>query len=103
MPLITSVGLTNENDQFAIAFSYCLGKTALSYTNFFSVLNSEIFIDGIPPPKVVLTDDSAGMRSAVANGTLPPSTIHQLCNWHFGTTMVARIWKGGYKEIEIKG
>ena len=76
MPLITSVGLTNENDQFAVAFSYCSSESALSYTNFFGVLNSEIFIDGILPPKVVLTDDSAGMRSAIANGALPFGTIH---------------------------
>ena len=76
MPLITSVGLTNENDQFAMAFSYCLSESALSYTNFFGVLNSEIFIDSIPPPKVILTNDSADMRLAVANGALPFSTIH---------------------------
>ena len=103
IPLITSVGLTNENEQFAVAFSYCSGETAVSYSNFFSVLNSEIFTDGIPPPKVALTDDSAGMRSAVANGALPTGTIHQLCNWHARSAMVTRIWKGGYKEIEMKG
>ena len=80
MPLITSIGLMNKNDQFAVAFSYYPGETALSYINFFSVLNSEIFIDGIPPPKVVLTDDSASMRSAVANSALPSSTTYQLCN-----------------------
>ena len=103
MPLITSVRLTNENEQFAMAFSYCSGKTAVSYSNFFSVLNSEIFTDGIPPPKVALTDDSTSIRSAVANGALPTGTIYQLCNWHAGSAMVTRIWKGGYKEIEIKG
>ena len=91
MPLITSVGLTNENEQFAMAFSYCSGETAVSYSNFFSVLNSEIFTDGIPPLKVALTDDSTGMRSAVANGALPTGTIYQLCNWHAGSAMVTRI------------
>ena len=45
-----------------MAFSYCPSESALSYTNFFGVLNSKIFIDGILPPKVVLTDDSADMR-----------------------------------------
>ena len=76
MPLITSIGLTNKNKQFAIAFSYYSGETAVSYSNFFSVLNSEIFTDGIPSPKVALTNNSASMRSAVANGALPTSTIY---------------------------
>ena len=76
MPLIISVGLINENDQFAVAFSYCLGKTAVSYFNFFGVLNSEIFTEGIPSPKVALTNDSTGMRSAVVNGALPTGTTY---------------------------
>ena len=76
MSLITSVELTNKNKQFAIAFSYYLDEIAVSYSNFFSVLNSEIFTDGISSPKVALTDDSTGMRSVVANGALSTSTIH---------------------------
>ena len=76
MPLITSVGLINENKQFAIAFSYCLGETAVSYSNFFSVLNFEIFTDGISSPKVALIDNSASIYLAVANGALPSSIIH---------------------------
>ena len=80
MPLITSVELTNENEQFAMAFSYYLGETAMSYSNFFSVLNSEIFTDSIPSPKVALIDDSTSIRSAVANGALSTSIIYQLCN-----------------------
>ena len=43
------------------------------------------------------------MHLAVANSALSISTTHQLCNWHTRTVMVTRIWKGGYKEIEIKG
>ena len=76
MPLITSVGLTNKNDQFVIAFSYCLGETALSYTNFFSVLNSEIFIDSIPLSKVILINNSTSMCLAITNSALPPSTTY---------------------------
>ena len=76
MPLIISVGLTNKNKQFAMAFSYYLGETIVSYFNFFSVLNSEIFTDGISPLKVTLIDNSTSMRLAVANGALSTSTIY---------------------------
>ena len=76
MPLITSVELTNKNKQFAMAFSYYLGETAISYSNFFSVLNSKIFTDGIPSPKVALINNSTSIYLVVTNSTLPTSIIY---------------------------
>ena len=76
MPLITSVELTNKNKQFAIAFSYCLGEIAISYSNFFSVLNFEIFTDSIPSLKVALTDNSTSIRLVVTNSALSTSIIY---------------------------
>ena len=76
IPLIISVKLINKNDQFAIAFSYYLSKSALFYTNFFSILNSEIFINSILPLKVVLINDSTSIRLAITNSALPFSIIY---------------------------
>ena len=76
MSLITSVELINENEQFAMAFSYYLDETVVSYSNFFSVLNSEIFTDSISSSKVALTNDSTSMRLVVANSALSTSTIY---------------------------
>ena len=103
MSLITSIRLTNKNEQFAIAFSYYLGEIMISYSNFFSVLNSEIFTNSIPSPKVALTNNSTSIYLVVANGALSTSTIYQLCNQHTRSVMVTRIQKREYKEIEIKG
>ena len=76
MSLITSVELINENEQFAMAFSYCLDETVVSYSNFFSVLNSEIFTNSISSSKVALTNDSTSMRLVVANSALSTGTIY---------------------------
>ena len=76
MSLITSVELINENKQFAMAFFYYLGETVVSYSNFFSVLNSEIFTDSIPSSKVALTNDSTSIRLVVANSALSTGTIY---------------------------
>ena len=103
IPLIISIGLTNENKQFAIAFSYYLDEIAISYSNFFSILNSKIFTNSIPSLKVALIDNSTSMRLAVINDALSTGTIYQLCNQHARSAIVTRIWKREYKEIEIKG
>ena len=59
-----------------MAFSYYLDETTISYSNFFSVLNSEIFTNSIPSSKVTLIDNSASMRLVVANGALSTSIIY---------------------------
>ena len=76
MSLITSIGLINKNKQFAIAFSYYLDETIVSYSNFFSILNSKIFTNSIPSSKVALTNNSTSMRLVVANDALSISTIY---------------------------
>ena len=103
MPLITSVGLSNERKGFPVALSYCPGETTESYSYFFEVLNTAIFTDSIPPPRVVLTDAAAGMLSAAKSGVFNSNTTHQLCNWHVANAMIARIRKGGYKSTEMDG
>ena len=76
MPLIISIGLTNKNKQFAIAFSYYLGETIVSYSNFFSILNSKIFTNSIPSLKVTLTNNSTSIYLVVTNSTLSTSIIY---------------------------
>ena len=63
-----------------------------------------IFTDGIRPLKVILADQSAGLRSAYSNGKVfngKPDL--QFCYWHAGTAMKATISKGSYTQEEMEG
>ena len=63
-----------------------------------------IFTDGIRPPKVILTDQGAGLRSAYSNGKVfngKPDL--QFYYWHAGTAIKATISKGSYIQEEIEG
>ena len=57
MPLITSVGLTNEQKAFPVAISFCPGETAESYSRFFGVLRVEVFTDGAVVPRSQLSQN----------------------------------------------
>jgi hypothetical protein len=56
LPLLTSIGITNTGKTFPIALSYCPGETAASYNFFFESLRSEVFVDGVADPGVIMGD-----------------------------------------------
>jgi MULE transposase domain len=103
LPLLVSVGVTNEGRIFPIAYSYCPGETAESFLFFFETLRAEIFCDGIPEPAVVLTDQAAGFISAVNTYNCLPNSQLQFYNWHAVEAMVKRFRKGKYTSDEIDG
>jgi len=56
LPLLTSVGITNTGKTFPVALSYCSGETVESYNFFFEFLRSEVFVDGVADPGVIMGD-----------------------------------------------
>ena len=99
---MTSVGLTNEGQVLPAMVGYVPGETADAYSFFIDIGNSEIFAEAAPKPRVYLTNGSAGMAAAVATGVIGDAR-HQLCNWHQGEAMIARIRRGGYTSDEMLG
>ena len=86
-----------------IALSFYPGETVEGYTTFLDVHRLHIFIEAVPGPRVVLSDQSVGMKSTMAHGVVP-GACHQLYNWHFSNAMITYIRNAGYtsKEMEDK-
>ena len=102
MPLITSMGITNEGHPLPIAFSYCPGETAESYAFFLKVVREDILGEGVAEPAVILADMSSGMISAVKTlNSLSPGQKLQFCSWHAAQAIIARVRKGGYTSDEM--
>ena len=60
-----AISITNTNKTFPIALSYCPGETTKSYNFFFETLRSEIFVDDIVKPGVIMGDQAAGLIASI--------------------------------------
>ena len=67
LPLLTSVGITNTGKPFPVALSYCLRESTASYTFFFESLRSEVFVDDVADPGVVMGDLATGLISSISS------------------------------------
>lgn len=103
LPLLVAVGITNSNKSFPVAFSYCSGETAEVYGFFFECLRAEIFTNDIQDASVVLSDQAAGLISAVDTHDAIPHSQLQFCNWHAQQAILARFQKAGYTSTELDG
>jgi hypothetical protein len=102
MPLITSLGITNEGTQLPVAFSYCPGETAESYTFFIKVVQQDILGEEVAQIAVLLADMAAGMISAcTTHSALADGQSLQFCIFHAAEAIIARIRKGGYTSDEM--
>ena len=70
IPMMTSVGLTNEGTNLPCMVGYVPGETTDAYSFFIGIGNSEIFGEAILEPDVYLIDGSASMAAAVAAGVI---------------------------------
>jgi hypothetical protein len=102
MPLMTSLGITNEGKGFPVAFSYCPGETAEAYVNFLTVVKEDIISESVAEIAVILADMSSGIISAVDTyKILSPYQQLQFCSWHAVEAIKARVRKGGYTSNEL--
>ena len=101
MPLMTSIGLTNEKKRIPVAFSYAPGETKDCYRFFLDVIHEDI-LDG-NRPDVILVDQSAGFTAAAKSGSLADDQQLQYCNWHQQAAMIRHFRDtGGYTSDEIE-
>lgn len=102
LPLMTSMGWTNEQTRLPGPYSYCPGEDKDSYAFFLDVVANDIFEGGKCTPAVILGDQSKGLIAAVNAGGLDANQRLQHCNWHAQSAMITRFRKGGYISTEIE-
>ncbi|ERF76218.1 hypothetical protein EPUS_04295 [Endocarpon pusillum Z07020] len=99
LSLLAAVSITNSGSTFPVAFSYCSSESTESLVFFFECLKRECFADDIPPCRVVIGDQAAGLITAVS--IVFPNAILQSCDWHAVQAMLKRSRTSGYKKNQI--
>jgi hypothetical protein len=102
MPLSAEVGITNSNETFPSAYSYCLGETAGPY-DFLEILGEEVFLDDTLDPAVIMGDQTPGLIKAVDVLDSIPNDVLQFRNWHAVEATRAKFDKAGFTTEEIDG
>ena len=77
MLLFVSIGVTNTNMTFPVAFSFALTESQVATTAFLVFLNEEVWIEGTAPPRVGIVDQGKGMWASLEQ--MMPSLPRQLC------------------------
>ena len=77
---MVAVGITHTECSFPAAFSFCHAENTLSFEFFIQCLKDIIFIDDIPLPRVLVSDQAAALMTCLP--VRLPGVISQLCEWH---------------------
>ena len=77
MLLFVSIGITNTNMTFPVAFSFALSESQIACTAFLVFLKEVVWIDGTTPPRVGIVDQGKGMWSSLEEEM--PALERQLC------------------------
>lgn len=85
MPLLSVIGITNNNATFLICLCFIRTENQLDIDHAFSCMKSLIWND-CPSPSVIITDQGTALLASVSNHH--PEVKHQLCTWH----MFQNIW-----------
>ena len=99
LPLLVAVGVMSSGSTFPVAFSYCPSESKESFLFFFECLQRELFIDSVPPCRVVIGDQAGGLIAAVPVAF--PNAILQSCDWHAVQAMLKRFRTSGYKKDNV--
>ena len=98
LTLIIMVGITNTGRSFPVSQSFARSEATVNFDFIFESQNTYIFTNGIPPPRVILSDQAPGMISSLPNHL--PTTTLQFCDWHVQQNIKARLLKGRYTKDE---
>ena len=88
MLLFVSIGITNTNMTFPVAFSFALSESQIACTAFLVFLKEEVWIEGTTPPRVGIVDQGKGMWASLEEEM--PALERQLCQWHACENIRAR-------------
>ena len=94
--LIVTAGVTNCGSTFVSSLSFARSEAKLSFDFIFESLKKRVFIPPIPLPRVVISDQAAGMRASLPN--VLPNAILQFCDWHAVQNVEKRLADKGYPK-----
>jgi hypothetical protein len=78
--------------------SFARLKAKFFFNFIFDSLKKHVFIPSIPLPRVIMSDQAAGIRASLLISL--PNTILQFCDWHVVKNIEKRLANKGYpKEI----
>jgi hypothetical protein len=78
--LFVAVGITHTERSFPAAFAFGGVEDGATFRFFFECLKELIFINNIPLPRVLVSDQASGLMTVIDDSLL--NTISQLCEWH---------------------
>jgi MULE transposase domain len=78
--LIVTAGITDNNSTFVSSLSFARSEAKFSFDFIFNSLRKHVFIPPIPLPRVVVSDQAAGMTASLPSSL--SNTILQFCDWH---------------------
>jgi hypothetical protein len=82
MPLANIIGIDNHIKTFTVALSFIRAEAATDFQFIFKCLDEQVFYDIVQKPRVLISDQSAGMMKALCQTDSWNEIIHQLCGGH---------------------
>jgi hypothetical protein len=96
--LIVTAGITNCGSTFVSSLSFARLEVKLSFDFIFDSLKKHIFYDSHPIPRVIVSDQAAGIKALMPKAL--PNSILQFCDWHAVKNIEKRLLDKGYpKEL----
>ena len=94
--LIVTAGITNCGSTFVSSLLFARSEAKLSFNFIFDSLKKHVFYDPYPVPRVVVSDQAAGIKTSMP--TALPNSILQFCDWHAVKNMEKRLLDKGYPK-----
>jgi hypothetical protein len=94
--LLVMAGITNCLKTFVASLSFARSESKMSFDFIFWSLKQRVFYASIPLPRVVISDQAAGMMVSISEAL--PGTTLQYCDWHAVENMMKRLADKGYKK-----
>ena len=94
--LIVTAGISNCGSTFVSSLSFARSEAKLSFDFIFESLKKRVFYAPIPVPRLVVSDQAAGMRSSMPIAL--PNAILQFCDWHAVKNIEKRLADKGYSH-----
>jgi predicted DNA-binding protein YlxM (UPF0122 family) len=82
LPLVNIVGVDNHNKTFTVALSFVRAEAATDFLFILDCLDELVFFGSAVRPKVLISDQAAGLFAAVSTHPTWKTIFHQLCQWH---------------------
>ncbi|KAM4061414.1 MULE transposase [Hirsutella rhossiliensis] len=90
MPVLNFCGSTSERKTFSIAATFLTGETEGHYQWALQCLVELAVQEGIPLPRVIVTDRELALMNALLSIPELAAVLHLLCRWHINKNILAK-------------